>query len=561
MTRIDFDGCLINGRHSYLLEYYNAIMSGDITAGLELKQTLNNLVADLQDEKYKYNTRDANTRIDFIEKFCKHTKSPFYGKPFLLELWEKAFIEAFYAFKMRATGLRRFKKALLLIARKNGKSTLCAALSLTELMVNVGGVDIINSSNDDAQADIIFMETENMREQFDKKDKRTHKNQKGIFNKKRKSTIKKLSDRTRNKEGRNIDYAYIDEVHEMKDNTIGKSIEQSTSTKDEPGIFLITTEGFVNDGYLDKELIYARKVLSGDIEDHTLLVWLYTQDSEAEVWQDPDSWYKANPSLGVIKKPAYIADQLRKAQQEKTERVFTMAKDFNIKQNNAEAWLLDSEYINPDTYNMSEFRGLYAIGGVDLSETTDLTCAKLMIVKAGSPKKYFITKYFIPETKVLASEDTDQKNYLQWARDGLVEITPGSENDYSRITAWFIYMFKTWGIRPFKIGYDNWMAKFWVKEMEEAGFDLEKIAMDKKVLSGPMKLLEQDLKSKIVNYNNNPIDRWCLGNTAIKIDSLGLIMPVKVNDNRNRRIDGAVTKIIVYATYLRHRTDYLNYVR
>lgn len=560
MNSIDLDENIVNGRHSHLLEYYQGVMSGEIIAGLELKQELNNLVADLQNPEYGYDCSDADLRIEFIENFCKHTKSPFYGKPFILELWEKAFIEAFYAFKMSATGLRRFKKALLLIARKNGKSTLCAALSLTELMVNFGGVDIINSSNDDAQADIIFMETENMREQFDPKDKRTHKNQKGIFNKKRKSTIKKLSDRTRNKEGRNIDYAYIDEVHEMKDNTIGKSIEQSTSTKDEPGIFLITTEGFVNDGYLDKELIYARKVLNGELEDHTILVWLYTQDSETEIWQDSSSWYKSNPSLGVIKKPGYIKDQLRKAQQDKAERVFTLAKDFNIKQNNAQAWLMEEEYLNPDTYNLEEFRGMFAIGGVDLSETTDLTCAKLMLMKPGSPKKYFITKYFIPEAKVAAGEETDKKNYLQWAREGLIEITPGNDNDYSRITAWYVYMFKTWGIRPFKIGYDNWMAKYWVAEMETIGFELEKIAMEKKVLSGPMKLLETELKARNVNYNNNPIDKWCLGNTAFSIDSLGLIMPVKVQDNRNRRIDGAVTKIIVYATYLRHRTDFLNRV-
>lgn len=561
MNNIDLDNNRVNGKHSYLLEYYQAIMTGDIVAGMELKQELNNLIKDLDNPVYGYDCSDAELRIEFIENFCKHTKSPFYGKPFILELWEKAFIEAFYSFKMSTTALRRFKKALLLIARKNGKSTLCAGLSLTELMVNFGGVDIINSSNDDAQADIIFMETENMREQFDPKNKRTHKNQKGIFNKKRKSTIKKLSDRTRNKEGRNIDYAYIDEVHEMKDNTIGKSIEQSTSTKDEPGIFLITTEGFVNDGYLDKELIYARKVLNGDIEDHTLLVWLYTQDSETEIWQDPTSWYKSNPSLGVIKKPTYIQDQLRKAQQDKAERVFTLSKDFNIKQNNAQAWLMEDEYLNPETYNLEEFRGMFAIGSVDLSETTDLTCAKLMIMKPGSAKKYFLTKYFIPEAKVAAGAETDKKNYLQWAREGLVEITPGNENDYSRITAWYVYMFKTWGIRPFKIGYDNWMAKYWVSEMEGIGFELEKIAMDPKVLSGPMKLLEQDLKSRNVNYNNNPIDKWCLGNTAIKINGLGLIMPIKVQDDRNRRIDGAVTKIIAYATYLRHRTDFLKLVR
>jgi phage terminase large subunit-like protein len=546
---------------SYLLQYRKAILSGEIIAGQELIQTLNNLVADIDNPEYTYDTRDSDFRIDFIERFCRHTKSPFHGKPFILELWEKALIEAFYSFKWTATGFRRFRKCLLLIARKNGKSTLCAALALTEFMVGLGGIDIVCSSNDDAQADLIFQEVANMREGLDPKSRRTHKNLRGIFHRRAKSTIKKLSDKTRNKEGRNIDYAYLDEVHEMETNVIGKSIEQSQSTKDEPGLWQITTEGFVNDGYLDKELKYARAVMAGDIEDPTLLVWLYTQDSEVEIWQDERSWAKSNPSLGVIKKRDYIQGQLRKAQHDKTERVFTLAKDFNIKQNNAAAWLSEAEVTNRTKCRVEEFRGAVAIGAADLSETTDLTCAKVLIMRKGDPKKYFLTKYFIPEAKVAAGEIEDKKNYLEWAKEGLVEITPGNENDFSLVTKWFVDLYKTYGIRCFKVGYDNALAKFWVDEMEELGFDMERIRMDKFSLSNPMKLVEADLRSQLLIYNDNPIDRWCLGNTALKVDSLGLIMPVKVNDMKNRRIDGAVTKIIAYAAYMRYRTDYLNLVR
>ncbi len=546
---------------SWLLEYRRAIRAGEIVAGQELIQTLDNMVADLENPEYVYDTRDADLRIEFIERFCKHTKSPFHGMPFILELWEKAIIEAFYSFKWKATGLRRFKKCLLLIARKNGKSTLCAALALTEFMVGAGGVDIVCSSNDDAQADIIFVEIDNMREQMDPRGKRTHKNLRGIYHLRNKSTIKKLSDRTRNKEGRNIDAAYIDEVHEMETNTIAKSVEQSQSTKDEPIVWQITTEGFVNDGYLDKELKYARSVLAGDIEDPTLLVWLYTQDSENEIWQDERSWSKSNPSLGLIKKPQYIRDQLRKAQHDKTERVFTMAKDFNIKQNNAAAWLTESEYINPAACRAEDFRGAVAVGGVDLSETTDLTCAKALIMRPGDNRKYVLTKYFIPESKVEAGEIQDRKNYLEWAKQGLITITPGNENDFSLVTKWFVDLYKTYGIRFFKVGYDNALAKFWVDEMDGLGFDMERVRMDKYSLSNPMKLVEADLRSQLIVYNDNPIDRWCLGNTAIKIDGLGMIMPVKVLDQKNRRIDGALALIIAYATYMRYRTDYLNLVR
>lgn len=542
----------------YLQEYRDAIRASEIIAGRELVQALDNLTEEMDNPDYFYDTGEAELRIDFIERFCKHTKSPFYGKPFILELWEKAFIEAFYSFYIAGTSLRRFTKAILLVARKNGKSTLVAGLSLAEFLCGVGGVDIVCSSNDDAQAGIIFEEINNMRERFDPKGKRTHKNLQGIYNLRNKSTIKKLSDRTRNKEGRNIDVGILDEVHEMKTNVIGKVIEQSQSTKDEPILIMITTEGFVSDGYLDHELIYARKVLEGAIDDPTLLPWLYTQDSESEIWQDESSWQKSNPSLGAIKKPKYIEDQIRKAQHDKAERIFTLAKDFNIKQNNAAAWLLEDEYGNPARLNIDDLRGCAAIGAVDLSETTDLTCSKAMIMRPGDSTKYFLTKNFIPEAKIAAGEAEDKKNYLEWARQGLIEVTPGNENDFDLITKWFVNLYQTYGIRLYKIGYDNALAKFWVTDMESTGFDMERVRMDKYSLSNPMRLVEADLRSRLINYDDNPITKWCLGNTALKIDNLGFIMPVKVNDLKNRRIDNALSMIIAYAVYQRYRTEYLS---
>lgn len=579
-NRVDLQNNQIKGKHSFLLEYYNKALKGDeaissapfdipglivsgdiVILGHELKQQLENLIEDLESDDFYYDTYDAEDRVDFIENFCRHTKSPFYGKPFILELWEKAVIEAFYSFKWADTRQRRFTKCILLIARKNGKSTLCAALALTELMVNEGGVDIVCSSNDDAQADLIFQETENMRVQFDPRGRRTHKNLKGIFNLLNSSTVKKLSDRTKNKEGRNIDFAYIDETHEMQTNVIFKSIEQSTGTKDEPGIWEVTTEGFVVDGFLDKELVYARKVLDREIDDPALLVWIYTQDNENEIWSDPNSHYKSNPSLGPIKKHSYLNRQIKKAQQSNTDRVFTLSKDFNIKQNNAAAWLMEADYTNPETYNMEDFKGCVAIGGVDLAETTDLACAKIMIMRPGDHKKFIIQKYFIPEAKIAKGEKEDKKNYLQWAKEGLIEVSPGNENDFSLITKWFVKLYKTWGIRFYKIGYDNALAKYWVNEMEDIGFDMEKVQQNYDSMSEPAKLVEEDLKSGYVNYNNNEIDRWCYSNAAIKVNNLGQIMLVKVEGQSSNRIDGAVAHVIATAMYIRHRTDYLNLVR
>lgn len=558
--------------NSYLVQYYEAIQRGEIIAGAELIQQLDNLMEDLQNPAFVYDTKDAHFRMMFIERFCKHTKSPFYGKPFILELWEKAFIEAFYSFKWSDEGyfnyygekplkklLRRFKKAILLIARKNGKSTLCAALALTELMCGTGGNDIVCSSNDDAQASIIFEEINSMREQFDPKDRRTHKNLKGIFNLLNKSKVFKISDRTRNKEGRNIDGAILDESNEMETNVIAKSIDQSQSTKDEPWFINITTEGFVNDGYLDKELSYGRQVLAKELEDDTLLVWLYTQDSEAEVWQNEKSWMKSNPSLGTIKKPKYLKDQIRKAQHDKAERIFMLAKDFNVKQNNATAWLLHEDITNDETFEIESFRGCFAIGAVDLSKSGDLASARALLMRGS--KKFMLQQYFIPQSKLDGLKGEERKRYEQWLKDGLLTISEGNENDFRLVTEWFVKLFKQFGIKFYKVGYDKWSAIYWVKEMESYGFDMQRVDQNWGSMSEPMKLVEADLKSKLINYNNNPIDRFCLENTALTINNKMEIMPVKVQGKEDKKIDGAVTMIIAYRIYMDNRTEFIELVK
>lgn len=583
----------VSGRHSYLVEYYNKAKKGlevynaptadfrrmlrdgeIVIIGHELMTQLENLIEDLESTSYVYDTREAEFKIAFIERFCKHTKAPFYGMPFILELWEKAFIEAFYSFKWTDEGyqdyyeedppkkhLRRFKKAILLIGRKNGKSTLCAAISFAEFMCGTGGNDIISSSNDDAQANIIFEEINNMREIFDKKSKRTHKNLKGIFNLKNKSTIKKLSDRTKNKEGRNVDGAILDESNEMKDNVIAKSIEQSQSTKDEPWFINITTEGFVNNGYLDAELKYGREVINRENEDATLLVWLYTQDNEKEIWQNPRSWYKANPSLGVVKKTKYIKDQIKKAQQDKADRVFMLAKDFNMKQNNAEAWLTEEILVNEETFDLEEFRNCFGIGAVDLSKSGDLASARVLLMKKDDPKKYFVQMYFIPESKLDDLSKQDKAMFEEWIEQEYITLSPGNENDFRLVSKWFYNLQKNYGIKTFLTGYDKWSAVYWVKEMQETyGFDCERVNQDFGSMSEAMKLVGADLKSNLIIYNNNPVDRWCLENTAFTMNNKQEIMPIKIKGKADKKIDGSVTFIIAYKTYTDHKIEFLNLI-
>ncbi len=544
---------------SFLLSYINEIESGRIVAGQELKSVLKRLKSDLNNPRYEYDEKPGQIRIEFIERFCKHTKSPFNGQPFKLELWEKAFLEAAYGFKYKSSGLRRFNEALLLIARKNGKTTFIAGIDLAEFFLSKGGTDIVCASNTNDQASILFEEINNMREQSRalRNEKRSKKNIFYIYSPKSKNKIKKLSAQSRNKDGYNIEVGCIDEVHEMTDSKVYDAIKQSQSTKQEPLIFIITTEGTTVDGFLDNKLAYVRKMIKGEIEDEKILPWLYTQDSVDEIFNDPTSWVKSNPSLGSIKTLSYFNDIMNKARNDMATKVTMLCKDFNIKQIESGSWLTFSELNNEETYKLTDLSDSYAIGGVDLSSTTDLTAAVLLLVKNG--KKYVIPHFFMPSELVQKRVEEDKIPYDIWVKKGYVTLTQGNQNDFSLVTQWFLKMVREFDIRPLWIGYDPWNSQYWVKEMEDAGFTMEKIRQGIFTLSEPMKQLEGDLKNKLINYNNHPILKWCFANTQAKVDVNGNIQPSKLN-SKLKRIDGCVALIIAYAVMTRYKNDYENMV-
>ena len=549
--------------NSYLLEYHARIETGEIIVGRELWQELNNLRDDLLSDAYIYNTDDALLRMNFMENCVRLTKSPYYNKPMVLMLWQKAFIEAVYSFKMSDTSLRRFKKIILLIARKNTKSETCSALGLSEFFLGNAGSDIVCSSNDDNQASIIYDAIDTMRLLIDPEQVDSKRNQRFILNKVNNSKIFKLSDRTRNKEGRNIDVAFLDESHEMADNIIAKSVEQSQSLKDEPLFINLTTEGFVVDGYLDDELRKARKIIAGEddgIASERTLAWLYTQDSEAEIWQNRNSWVKSNPSLGIVKKWSYLDEQVDLAKNSKADRIFVLCKDFNIKQNSAQSWLNIEDYDYKAVYNLEDLRGSICLGAVDLSETTDLTCAKVLMMRPEDKTKYVHTMYFIPESKLDNSDDRNAgAKYKEWAEAGLMTITEGNDIDLSKVADWFYSLYTDYNIRLWKCGYDQKFAKDFLNRMEFYGWakssgELVMILQNAQTLSNAIKLLEADFTHQIVNYNDNEVDKWNLKNACLKVNDLGQCLIIK--SEPSKRIDGAVCNAILWEMYRQNRSEW-----
>ena len=556
--------------NSYLLRYKAEIDEGNILVGQELYMELENLVDDLfHNDEYFYNTDASNLRMDFMENCIKLTKSPFYGQPMVLMLWQKAFIETVYSFKMakdfaeRGQLIDRFKKILLLIARKNTKSETCSAIANSEFIVGNEGSDLVCSSNDDAQASIVYDAVDTMRQLYDPNDLDTKKNIRFILNRATNTKIFKLSDKTRNKEGRNIDFAIVDETHEMKDNVIAKSIEQSQSLKDNPKFFNITTEGFVNEGYLDDELKKARAIIKGEddsVSASRFLPWLYTQDSEQEIFQNPKSWVKSNPTLGIVKKWSYLEEQVDLAKKSKADRIFVLSKDFNVKQNSVESWLNIEDYDYKATYDIEDLRGCYCLGHVDLAETTDLCCAKALVMKPDDKTKYIITHYFIPQSKLDPENDDHNAGakYNEWSKAGYITICEGNDVDLTEVADWFYQLYKSYGIKLYKCGYDQRFSKDWLARMEEYGWakqsgEVEMVLQNADTLNNALLLVEADLKGRLINYNDNPVDKWCFKNSCLKMNDRRQALCVKTENAK--KIDGSVTLISLYEMYRRYRSD------
>jgi phage terminase large subunit-like protein len=562
---------------SYLLEYIDKCKQGEIIIGHELMQELDILLSHFDNSDIKINFTEAHKRIEFIETQCRHFEAPFAGKPFKLLLFQQAFIEAIYIFYIfdeeMQLWVRNYQDILFLVSRKSGKTPLISAICLAEFFCGEMGTKVLCSSNDYTQADLAFQAINNMREQSPSLNKVTRKNIKGIFwgnprNPKlkgkfsyaNKGNILKISAKTGAKEGKNIRVGMFDEVHELKDDGPVMPIRQALSTQESPLYFELTTEGFVNDGYLDKRLKEARQVLNGELERRRWLIWLYTQDSEAEIWQDEKMWVKSNPALGVVKKWSFLRQMVEEAKTNTATRAFVLSKDFNWKTNNAAAWLMPEDINNTETFNIEDFRGCFAFAGVDLSKSGDLASARVFLMKKGDRKKYTLQKYFIPESKLEDLQKDDKEMFLDWIMKDLITVSPGNENDFSLITAWFVKLVKDYNIRVYKVGYDKWSAIYWVKEMTDLGFDCQRVDQNFGSMSEPMKLVEADLKSELINYNNNPIDKYCLENTALNINSKAEIMPVKIQGKEDKKIDGAVTMIIGYRIYIDNRAEFLRLV-
>lgn len=550
----------------YIEEYNEAIKRGEIVAGYWIRKEVQNLVNDLQDDRFTYDTTQANKRIKFMQTYCLQSKHPYFGKPVSLMLWQKALIEVLYSFKMKDTGLRRFVECLLEIGRKNGKSTLLAADGNTDLFIGEGGSEICCASNDDRQCRYIWREIAGMRQRLDPKRAITSQNLSEIRNEHKNIIISRMSSKTQNKDGGNYTKTYQDESHDVDEENgnceIAEACWRGMSTKDDPLFINCTTQGFSRDGcYLDKKVARAKQVIDGEIEDIHFLPFLYEQDSESEIWQDESSWEKSNPSLRYgVKKISKLRRDVDIARTDKEARLHLLCKDFNIKQSSAQAWLRQEDYLyEQEVLSLNDFRGCTCLAALDCSQTTDLTNLKLLFMKPNDPTKYVFSHYWLPESKLKDSADKSAgARYEEWAQKGYMTICAGTIIDLTQVTDYIVNLKKKFGIKVYKCGYDKAYAREFEKSIDDISEYIRE-PINQKNLSTPMKWAEKDFEKHVINYGANPVDAWCLSNACCFIDGHENYSCRK--STAAKRIDGAVVFLILYATLMKFNSEFVRLLK
>ena len=544
-------------------DYFGKILDGKIAACEKMKRVSERLIERyLAPDEYHFDHSIAKRHTDFIETFCK-LPSGDVGQPLKLELFQKARLQALFGF-VDDNDLRQYNECLIIEGRKNGKTTETAAVEIDMLVDDKeGSPQIYNIATMLDQAKLGFNAAVKMVRQSPMLSANIRKRTADLYFDKNFGFIKALASNSNSLDGLDVHCAVIDELAAIKNRDIYDLIKQAMGARRQPLLFCITTNGFVRDGIFDAQYAYASAVLDGTIKDDRFLPFVYELDS-VEEWDNPKMWIKANPGLGTIKSKDYLEQMVSKAKSDPSFKPTVMVKDFNMKQNPVTAWLRFEEIVNEETFDMQKVSNSYAIGGCDLSATTDLTCATLLIRKPNDENIYVLQHYFLPQSKIDFLEQTKSKEapYKLWSEQGWLTINEGAAVDYSNVTKWFVEMVEKYDIRPLWICYDRALSGYWVPEMEEYGFEMEKTAQGPFTWSQPMKEMGAAFHEHKVVYNNNPILRWCLANTASKAlnkDGIETIQPVKIQ--QNRRIDGMVSLLNAWVGYVKHFDEYVQYLR
>lgn len=547
-----------------ILQYYAQIKSRKVTVSKAIEKWYRYLVWHIQNpDEHFYSPKRANHIIEFAENFCKFSKGATGGQPVRLELWEKAHLAAVFGF-VDINGNRQCRESLFIVGKKNGKSLLA---SIVGLYMQIGdgepGPEVYAVATKRDQASIIWKESKRMVNKSPQLRKRI-KPLVGELSSEQYNdgSFKPLASDKDTLDGLNVHCVLMDEIHQWKN---GKALydimADGTTARQQPLVYITSTAGTVREDIYDLKYEEAKRVINGlfdknGYKDKHFFPFLYELDNRKE-WTQEENWYKANPGLGTIKNLDTLRAKVKKALNNPMLVKNLVCKEFNIRETSSESWMTFEDLDNTATFDIKELCPKYGIGGNDLSATTDLTNATLLFMVPDDKHIYVEQMYWLPEDLLEQRVREDKIPYDLWLEQGWLRTCPGNKVHYKHVVEWYQEMQEKYDIYLFKDGYDSWSATYFVEDMKNTfGADtMEAVIQGKKTLSSPMKSLGADLAAKRIVYQNNPILKWCLANTAVDIDKNNNIQPCKGN-SPTRRIDGLAGLLDAYVVLENHLEEY-----
>lgn len=529
---------------NYIYSYYQAIKSGQIVVGKWILKIYEYIIKGLEEKRFFYDQKKGNTAVEWIENNCYHTEGTLAPGNFKLELWQKALVSLIFGI-VDAKGLRQFREVLLLIGRKNGKSILASSIAKYEWMVDGGyGARIYTIAPKLDQADIIYNNIwqqtivdpsyKKLQEKLDelrgKRQGDAHAKrfieemprhrQSDLYLPVNNGQVKKIAFSSKRSDGFNPSLCICDEIASWQGDAGLKQYEVMKSgmgARPEALLLSCTTSGYINDGIYDELMKRSTRFLLGDSKEQKFLPLLYMID-DPEKWNDINELRKANPNLGVSISVDYMLEEIAIAEGSLSKKGEFLCKYANLKQNSSLAWLdvQDVEKCSGDHIDLNDLRNSYAIAGIDLSQTTDLTACVVVVEKEG--KFNIVGQCFMPSERIEELTARDGVPYEQYVKRGLLTLSGENFVDYKDVYEWMISLVRDYEIYPLVTGYDRYSAQYLVKELEQAGYRLDDVYQGDN-LWGTIQEVGGRIKSGEIKIGDNDLLKMHFLNSAIKMNN------------------------------------------
>lgn len=527
---------------NWIFKYHEAIQKKEVIVGVWVRLCFEILTTGLLNGEWEFNEKKANKAIKFIENFCHHSE----GRSDLLhlELWQKAIVSAIFGIMDKTTGYRQFREVFIIVARKNGKTLFAAAIAAYMTYVDGEyGAKVYFLAPKLDQADLVYDAFYQIVQSDDELDSITKKRRSDIYIKAFNTSVKKIAFNSKKSDGFNPQLVVNDEMEAWPGDQGLKQYEVMTSAlgaRKQPLIISIATAGYVNDGIFDELFKRATAFLKGNSREKRLLPFIYMID-DIEKWNSIEELKKSNPNLGVSVSAEYYLEQIEIARNSISKKVEFMTKFCNIKQNSAVAWLDYWDVMKcvheEKPLSLEDFKGCYCVGGIDLSRTTDLTAASIVINRDGI--NHIFTRFYMPQKRYEVAINEDNTPYNIYRDRGFLFISGENQVDYKDVYNWFIELVKVYKIKPLKIGYDRYSANYLVEDLKTAGFHTDDVYQGTN-LTPVLHEFEGNLKDGLFDFGDNSMLAAHFLNVAVDINlNDSRMKPVKIE--KRMRIDGAMS--------------------